>query len=156
MFVGAAGCYTGSSPPASDQTHVVSNKGNDQPPDNGAAKFPLPMPTTGMATVGGTVSDRANSQPLANVYVVLTPFSGAQTQSVQSDANGHYVFANVAPGKYQLQFKPQNSNPGMAPYPNEVDLPAGQATRFDTAVELYDPANIPMPYGAPPQRRRVV
>ena len=52
-------------------------------------------------TIGGTVTSVTSGTPLANVSVVVITPNGDGLDT-QSDASGHYSFANLAAGAYQV------------------------------------------------------
>jgi iron complex outermembrane receptor protein len=58
--------------------------------------IPTTHAQTGGSTVRGTVTFAANGDPVHNATVLLTP-SGRTTET---DEQGNYEFANVAPGNY--------------------------------------------------------
>jgi hypothetical protein len=130
IFAGASACWTAASTPTSSTT--VSN-----------------AQSAGMAAISGVVTDAATHQPIAGASVQLIPQIGA-TQPTQTDASGHYHFANVAAGTYTLAFDAVGGGHLNQP----ISVKAGEVRRADIALET--PSNIPMPYGAPPARRRVV
>jgi len=53
-------------------------------------------------TVSGIVQS-ANGKPLAEARVYLQPSDGHAPHTAQTDAAGHYSFANVKPGLYDLR-----------------------------------------------------
>ena len=66
----------------------------------------LPEPEAGKGHVTGYVTDDSGN-PLENVKCTLYAQSGkvtAKTVIVYTDSNGRYVFLNVDPGTYQLEF----------------------------------------------------
>lgn len=131
-------CWTGSTPPA--QTTTVSNK--------------VEAPATA-GIISGRVVDASTKQAMAGVVVEVYPVKGGDARTVTTDANGRYQLT-LEPGDYQVIFRGPQQNPRMAPYPNNVKIEAGQTLTLDNSYEPFDPSNIPMPYGAPPARRRVV
>jgi hypothetical protein len=52
-------------------------------------------------TIAGTVTDAEDETPLANVPVFATAPGGAEVNT-QSDTSGHYSFANLAAGAYEV------------------------------------------------------
>ena len=46
--------------------------------------------------------DNSESSPLQNVKVILLNINGEKTDSVNTDADGHYIFNNVTDGKYKF------------------------------------------------------
>lgn len=132
-------CWTGNGP-ATDTT-TVSNKVEASA-------------TSGIIT--GRVVDATNNRKMAGVVVEIYPVTGGDPKRVTTDSSGRYRVADLPAGDYQVIFRGPQQNPRMAPYPNNVKVAAGQTVTLDNAYQPYDPSNIPMPYGAPPARRRVV
>jgi hypothetical protein len=52
-------------------------------------------------TLVGTVTD-GSGNPMANAKVSLRNLANGQTSETQTDANGQYSFANLAPGDYEV------------------------------------------------------
>jgi protocatechuate 3,4-dioxygenase beta subunit len=53
--------------------------------------------------ISGTVVDAVSGQPLAQAHVMIAPTPQRNWfRSLTADENGHFVFDNVAPGKYTL------------------------------------------------------
>ncbi|MGZ4737041.1 MAG: carboxypeptidase regulatory-like domain-containing protein [Acidimicrobiia bacterium] len=66
-------------------------------------------------TVSGTVTD-TNGTPLTGISVNVNPTSpGPSSAGTQTDADGSYTTAPLAPGDYKVQFADQNPNPVWAP-----------------------------------------
>lgn len=93
---------------------------------------------------------------MAGVVVEVYAVNGGDPRRVTTDGSGRYRVADLPAGDYQVIFRGPQQNPRMAPYPNNVKIEAGKTLTLDNAYEPYDASNIPMPYGAPPARRRVV
>jgi hypothetical protein len=62
----------------------------------------------------------------------------------------------MPPGEWNVRFWAAGDPQRMAPPSQFVTLKAGDVKRIDGNVDNRDWSNIPMPYGAPPSRRRVV
>ncbi len=64
-----------------------------------------PAPATGFR-IAGTMVDALTGQPLADTNVVIAPSSELQRQehevTLRTGTDGHFVFSNLAPGKYSL------------------------------------------------------
>jgi hypothetical protein len=102
-------------------------------------------------TIEGVFKDRTTSAPVSNATIELAS-STAQSRTTQTDVNGHYVFTHVAPGSYRIIYDHDRRN---AP----IGVPVTVHDRAEQVDLYYDPpvrSNIPMPYGAPPARRRFV
>jgi hypothetical protein len=81
------------------------------------------------------------------------------TLSATTDADGKFVFANLAPGSYQVRLVDGKGNAYQGLMPQTVAVTAGQAVQVVMQVPRpYVPVREPCckPYGAPPARRRVV
>ncbi|HUS28329.1 MAG TPA: carboxypeptidase-like regulatory domain-containing protein [Kofleriaceae bacterium] len=152
----AAACWTSSSPGTTTTSggggDQVSNHGSGQP----AGDLPVPTPATGFAALYGVCSNAATGQPLPNTRVELIPGVGAGLKSVMCDSQGRYAVSDLAPGEWNVRFWAPNDPGRMAPTSQFLELKAGDSKRVDGTVDVRDWSNIPMPYGAPPQRRRVV
>ena len=55
-----------------------------------------------LSTIEGSVVNLAQNVPIANATVLLTPADPRQALTVNSSADGHFVFRDVASGKYRL------------------------------------------------------
>ena len=86
----------------------------------------LAQPGTG--TVKGTLSDDSGAV-IPAATVTLAPASGAP-KTAQTQADGTYTFAGVAPGQYNVT----TSFPGFAPFSKPVTVVAGQTATV--AVQL--------------------
>ena len=53
----------------------------------------------------GSVGDINNYEPINGVSVVVSSLDNDFTQTVQTDATGHFSFADLKAGKYQLKFQ---------------------------------------------------
>jgi hypothetical protein len=155
IFASASACWTSttSGPPNTPVRNGVASEGSGSAQTD---EVLIPAPGTGFASIGGIATDSATGQPLANVNIQIYPESGQGTQWAKSDAQGHYAVTDLPPGKYGLQFKGPGDPGRMAPETHYVELRAGDRKRLDAPVDNRDWSNIPMPYGAPPMRRRVV
>ncbi|MCX5743727.1 MAG: carboxypeptidase-like regulatory domain-containing protein [Proteobacteria bacterium] len=153
VFAGAttlAGCWTAPEPthaqppdPHSTETHEAKVDPQDTTP---------PSTTTGQ--VEGVVTDDAG-QVVAGIEVWLQGGNGQQ--ATQTDQRGHYLFRDVPPGPIEILVRTSN-NPRHSPFRASATIVVGQTQRANVAVSYprSNPSNIPMPYGAPPARRRVV
>lgn len=117
------------------------------PVDNG------PPAVAGTGRVEGVISD--SNGPVVGIAVTLDAAGGQQTTT--TDARGHYAFHDVAVGRATIMVRTSN-NPRHSPMMAGVTVTDG-AVAVSNLVVSYprtNPTNIPMPYGAPPARRRVV
>ena len=151
-----AACWTsgshGTTTTGGGGDETLANKGSGQ----STAEPVVPAPTTGFASIGGFCTDATTGEPVANASIQIYPGSGPGTRSVKTDARGWYEAKDLAPGAWGIQCRAPTDPGRMAPRPFYADLKAGDATRVDTTADNQDWSNIPTPYGAPPQRRRVV
>jgi hypothetical protein len=153
-----AACWTSSSPATANTTTGgggdLSNKGSGQqaPGDDLLA----PAPATGFAAIYGKCTDSATGQPLAGTRVELIAGVGAGRKGTTCDAQGRYVVNDLPPGQWNVRFWGPRDAGRMAPPSQLIEVQAGDSKRIDGAANNQDWSNVPMPYGAPPQRRRVV
>ena len=61
-----------------------------------------PTPPPGKATLYGRVTDAITEEPISGVYITLDGSQG------HSDAGGNYIFEDLEPGEYMLQFSKEN------------------------------------------------
>jgi hypothetical protein len=100
--------------------------------------------------------------PAAGVTVMLAGPDNLRREAATDD-QGEYVFAGLLAGEYVLTFRGYSNHPRMAPPIQRSVVRLGDANptvRLDIAMTVrayrHNPNNVPMPYGAPPARRRVV
>ena len=139
-------CWTGSAPPTTTPVDDTQTQG---PVEANPAAIPA-------GTIRGVVRNHATAAPVIGVRVMLrADATGALMQGL-TDEHGEYVFSGLAPGSYTITNQP--NHPRQAPVQISVELPADTGARGDFAIAVPAPnhSNIPMPYGAPPARRRVV
>jgi len=146
VFSALAGCWTGSTP-AEQQTTVVDHHHEEQ-------TKPQP-PASG--TIEGTVIDSNSGVPVAYAQVTLVE----KNQVAQTDAQGHYKLEGVAPGTYTLRVTAAANNPHQGGAVAQANVTLGDTgARADVQIAMpiyrYNPNQAPMPYGAPPARRRIV
>jgi hypothetical protein len=93
------------------------------------------------------------------LWVQLAKLDGsAPVQRVQAGPNGAYEFTNVGPGRYQIvvDWHPRRN---AGPPSRLLDVVADAPLVADFMLQsppVFDPTQIPAPYGAPPARRRIV
>jgi hypothetical protein len=82
-----------------------------------------PVLMTRGALVRGTVFG-ANGQQARGMSVMLRPTNGdpGRTMSTRSDANGHFMLKNVAPGVYKLCATRPAGEPGGSPFDAILDM----------------------------------
>lgn len=155
VFSALAGCWTGSAP---EPQHV-----DDHPVDHTVARHEHdtpPSPNTG--TIEGTVTDTNTGGPAAYAQVQLFDNTGRVAGTTQTQGDGRYRFVSLPPGSYRVHVMARANHPRMGPAIVEVmvALSADQTVQADVAIAVpvyhYNPNSTPMPYGAPPARRRIV
>jgi hypothetical protein len=85
---------------------------------------------------------------------VIVSAPGVPQREVQTDGTGTYTISGLPPGSYKVTL-PSNHPRRPAPV-KAVTLKTGETLQVDLAMYIPPPSNIPMPYDAPPARRRVV
>jgi len=156
VFAGLAlaspACWTGGNQPATTSTQTTQTS-TQTGTDPGAPEGNKPDVTT--ARVEGVVTNSRTGQALVSYAVIIRPAKpGGPQARTATDANGHYAFAKLPAGDYQLQFG--DPMPRRPPTVVAVTLHVGELKRHDQAVFIPEPSNVPMPYGAPPARERIV
>jgi uncharacterized protein YfaS (alpha-2-macroglobulin family) len=104
----------------------------------------------------GTLTDLGRGTPVANMQIQLVRNDGKQL-STTTDQTGHYVFDDVEPGDYRIEWD-INNNPRHSPRVLRTTIAAGAQVTLDLTVSYptYQQHTVPMPYGAPPARNRIV
>jgi hypothetical protein len=156
VFSALAGCWTGSAP---EPQHV-----DEQQADHTTAhhEHHKPPPSPGTGTIEGTVTDTNTSGPAAYAQVQLFDNTGRVVGTTQTQSDGRYRFVSLPPGSYRVHVMARPNHPRMGPAIVEVmvALSADQTVQADAAIAVpvyhYNPTQTPMPYGAPPARRRIV
>lgn len=155
VFASLSACWSSSPAPTTPTGGgTVSNRGAGSGSQTDDITIPTPQP--GMASIGGICLDSATGQPLAGVNVEIIPGVGADKRGTKSDSRGRYAVDNLPPGDWNVRFWGPRDAQRMAPPSQFVTLEAGDTRRIDGNVDNRDWSNVPMPYGAPPARRRVV
>jgi hypothetical protein len=145
LFAGLAGCWTGNDAPT--QT---------APPPPGDERVVHDHQVRPQAAAGGaievTMTDAQTGQPMPYTSLQLMGPDGA-TKTISTDANGHYLAADLAPGTYSLQWGHPRFG-GLKRF--TVTVGAGATVRADLATNPPPVRTPNMPYGAPPSRKRIV
>lgn len=144
-------CFSSSAPKQTPIDNTTQGSGNDQAADD------IPPPAAGMGTVIITVVDSNTGNAVPGRFVRLVASqAGPANQQVATDANGNATFANLPPGTYQAQY--HDGNPHHSPSSLTVRVDADEISQqtMTIFVPTYNSHSVPMPYGAPPARRRVV
>jgi len=94
-----------------------------------ALAFPSPLWSGTTGKIAGTITDRANGEPLpgANIIVVGT------TLGAMADVSGHYTILDVPPGTYEVGISIVGYRKATV---NEVRVYIDQTARIDAALEL--------------------
>lgn len=116
------------------------------------------------------VADPPTDPDMGNVVLVVvanksTPISGRSVylrgsgqppREGRTDGSGVVTFLKLPPGNYS--YETHDGHPRHGPEVGSVVVTAGQTARatIDVYVQPYNPHATPMPYGAPPARRRMV
>ena len=157
----APACWTGKTAPT--ETTPVDNKHEERGSGNGSSSgsdthvTEVPDPNAGRGTIVITVVDgNSGNTPVPGRWVRLVGGQSPANQQVTTDARGIATFANVPPGSYKIEA--HDGHPRHSPTVINVTVKAGETAQSTMAVyvQQYNPNQIPMPYGAPPVRRRVV
>jgi hypothetical protein len=103
------------------------------------------------------VINAATGQPVDQSWIQITPNpyhaeDHARNKDAYTDSRGTYAI-ELPPGNYRLSVR--NANPRQPPADALLTLHAGESLTADFRITVAPPAPIPMPYGAPPSRRRV-
>ena len=111
-----------------------------------------------VGTIHGVVSNVATGQPVEQIWIQITPNpyhaeDHARNKDVMTDGRGAYTI-ELPPGNYRLSVR--NGHPRQPPSDRLLTLQAGESLTADFTITIAPPAPVPMPYGAPPSRRRVV
>ena len=150
VFSALAGCWTGNTP--AEQTTTVEHKTETHEQQKS------PPPPAAAGTIEGTVTDSNSGAPLSYAQVTLVEAN----RVAQTDAQGHYTFDGVAPGTYTIRVLARSGNPRAGGAYAQASVVIGDTggARADVQVAVpvyhYNPHQAPMPYGAPPARRRIV
>jgi iron complex outermembrane receptor protein len=96
-----------------------------------ATVAPAALYAQSSASLSGTVLD-PRGVPLPGAAVILHNEATGATQKINSDAQGKYAFANLAPGKYTVQIDAA----GFATSQTPVQIADGQPTDLPVKLEL--------------------
>jgi hypothetical protein len=123
------------------------DKGGDKKDDKTGALEPVPVPR-----VHGLVTED-DGGPLVGATVTL---EGSKYYTSMTDHRGRYTFDQIEPGTYKMQILFNGvgkQGPATGVTQSTITVAAAADHRHDAKVALaYNP--VPMPYGAPPARRR--
>lgn len=150
----APACWTSSAPRHETPIEHTHDQGSGSSSEQHANDVPPPAPSTGTIVV--KVIDSGTGNAVAHRWVRLIGGASPANQQAMTDANGVAVFSNVPPGKYQIEW--HDGHPRHSPRVISVLVRPGETTHSSMSVYIapYNPHQTPMPYGAPPARRRVV
>lgn len=143
-------------PPPPDQQHQQQPP-PPPPPDTTQQKFADPPPAVGKGRVEGKVTDSTSHAALSGFVVQLVSTDQPPTitqRSLATDQSGHYAFVDLPPGHYVVKFGYMHPRRGQ---PQQIVVVGPDEVKTaDMQIYTPPPSNIPMPYGAPPSRRRLV
>jgi hypothetical protein len=111
-----------------------------------------------MGAIHGVVTNAANGQPVAQTWIQITPNpyhaeDHDRNKDVYTDARGAYAI-ELPPGNYRLSVR--SADPANRPTDHLLTLRIGESLTADFSITVAPPMPLPMPYGAPPARRRLV
>jgi hypothetical protein len=116
---------------------------------------PAPAPKVGTCVINGVVTNSRNGKPAARLPVELAWADGSQPErQTATDDLGRYTFAKLPATAFIVKFGYER--PRSRPAQATVTLRPREIKQVDRAVYIPEPSNVPMPYGAPPARRRTV
>lgn len=110
-------------------------------------------PDAGMGTIVVTIVDN-NGNPVAGRQVHLSNSQQSANPGVVTDARGKATFPNVPPGTYTVES--HDGHPRHSPSVANVVVKADEVVASTLTVYIQPYSALPMPYGAPPSRRRLV
>jgi protocatechuate 3,4-dioxygenase beta subunit len=165
IFSALAGCWTGNAPEpqhAGDDTteQRAADRTTEHRTHGDVAHHRVTAPGTG--TLEGTVTDTNPGGPAAYAQVQLFDSGGRIAATTQTQTDGRYRFTALPPGSYRVHVMVRPNHPRMSVAMVEllVAVSADQTATADVQVAVpvyrYNPNQTPMPYGAPPARRRIV
>ena len=158
VFAGAtlAGCWTGNEPATTpiEQHPVEEHHAEEHHAEEHHVGRRDPADTQ-LATIGGTLTETSTGQPASNIQVQLISRASQKVQTVQTDLAGHYIFTSVEPGDYEIVWD-ITGNPRRSPRRLGVHVAEGAQMTFDLTMTFMPQHTMPMPYGAPPARKRIV
>jgi len=158
VFAGLAlaspACWTGGGNQPATTTGTQTTQTSTQTDGTVAPAPEGNKPDVTTARLEGVVTNSRTGQALVGYAVSIRPRTAAATQATATDASGHYAFAKLPAGEYVLQFG--QAMPRRPPTVVSLTLHVGEAKRHDQAIFIPEPSNVPMPYGAPPARERIV
>lgn len=133
----APACWSGN-PPAPQ--HVEA--GSDAPIDPKTGTVVLVVVSNGGAPISGRE--------------VRLGIGNEAPREASTDERGVATFSNLPPGNYA--YETHDGHPRHSPERGMITVAAGQVARTTVRVYIapYNPHATPMPYGAPPARRRMV
>jgi hypothetical protein len=99
----------------------------------------------------GRLTHAHTRAPLVGVTVEVWTSASVPTTSV-TNARGEYEVGGLEPREYQVSFKGPD---GVRYTAGPIVMVTGPIERKDFAIDPV-PQQMPMPYGAPPMRRRHV
>ncbi len=149
-------CWKGSTAPR--ETPIDHGRDREQQGTGSGSELAneVPPPAAGTGTIIVSVVDSNTGNAVTGRWVRLLGTASPSNQQVSTDASGNATFANVPPGTYQVQW--HDGHPRHSPTTITVVVKPDETTQETMSVYIqpYNPNQQPMPYGAPPARRRVV
>ena len=129
----------------------------DKPPTT-TTTTPVHHTAATAGTVRGIVIDAATGQPVNQAWIQITPNpynaeDHDRNKDAMTDAAGRYSI-ELPPGDYRIAV--QSADRRQPRSEHLVTVQAGDALSVDFQISVAPTPPMPMPYGAPPARRRVV
>lgn len=153
VFAGASlasGCFVDRAPPPATPPQ-------EQAPPPARGDHDHARSGASIGTIHGVVSNVATGQPVGQIWIQITPDpyhaeDHARNKDAITDDRGSYAI-ELPPGNYRLSVR--NAHPRQPPPDRLITLRSGESLSVDFTITIAPPAAMPMPYGAPPRRRRL-
>jgi 5-hydroxyisourate hydrolase-like protein (transthyretin family) len=133
--------------------HVITRSVADRAGNTSSAQVTIRIdrdPSTEPGTVQGTVTDRADGQPVVGASVTLRTTSNAIVATTTTGTDGRYAFPAVADGTYRIYAVLNKAYQG-AYFPSTVPVAHGTSATVDLALTqaLVISGTVRTPEGAP-------
>jgi 5-hydroxyisourate hydrolase-like protein (transthyretin family) len=161
VFAGAtlAGCWTGGDEPRTTPIEHHDHDASKQT-DKHDKHDKREAEVTGEhrpSRIEGTLTDTVSGQPAASIEIHLVNTATRAERTAFTTSDGRYTFDNVEPGSYTLTWGTNNPRQNRSVMHTTVTEGARITLNLTIAFPRQNNnSNIPMPYGAPPARYRIV